>query len=289
MVQFVHGSWIRVGPAVEVLLRVRGDGAELGFLPASRHDELVVVEKRRIPFPLGPALLAVAEKLIDRLGNRVLDLGRFALDHHHWQAVEEQHDVGDDVVLGAEDADLELADRDEAVVVAGRKVREADGRALLAALTVLADACVLQQELEQVLVVLQQTGAREARGELLDDLLDLIVFEPGVDDLEPLAQHRRHHDLGEALPMGVGRGLLHVRQVDDLPAQARKLVEQRLLDVVALVEAKLLGCGRFRAHGRLPLYLPSIGCDPKSSGRSSSLSRHLNVSVTSPVVFRVVQ
>ena len=289
MVQLVYGSWIRVGPAVEVLLRVRGDGAELGFLLAGRHDELVVVEERRIPFPLGPALLAVAEKLIDRLGNRVLDLGRLALDHHHWQAVEEQHDIGDDVVLGAEDADLELADRDEAVVLAGRKVRETDGRALLAALTVLADAGVLQQELEQVLVVLQQTGAREARGELLDDLLDLTVFEPGVDDLKPLAQHRRDHDLGEALPMGVGRGLLHVRQVDDLPAQARKLVEQRLLDVVALVEAKLLGCGRFRAHGRLPLYSPSIGCDPKSSGRSSSLSRHLNVSATSPVVFRVVQ
>ena len=132
MVQLVYGSWIRVGPAVEVLLRVRGDGAELGFLPAGRHDELVVVEERRIPFPLGPALLAVAEKLIDRLGNRVLDLGRLALDHHHWQAVEEQHDIGDDVVLGAEDADLELADRDEAVVLAGRKVRETDGRALLA-------------------------------------------------------------------------------------------------------------------------------------------------------------
>ena len=95
----------------------------------------------------------------------------------------------------------------------------------------------------------------------------LILFEPRVDDFESLAQHRRHHDLGEAFPMGVRRDLLHVRQVDNLPAQARKLVEQRLLDVVAFVEAKLLGCGRFRAHGRPPLYLPSIGCDPKSSGR----------------------
>ena len=144
------------------------------------------------------------------------------------------------MVLGAEDADLELADRDEAVVVAGRKVREADGRTLLAALTVLADAGVLQQEVEQVLVVLQQTGAREACGELLDNLLDLIVFEPGVDDLEPLAQHRQHHDLGEAFPMGVGRGLLHVREVDDLPAQARKLVQQRLLYVPAFVQLDVL-------------------------------------------------
>ena len=83
-----------VGPTIEVLLRVRRDGAELGFLPAGRHDELAVVEERRIPFPLGPALLAVAEELVDGLGNRVLYLGRFALDHYYGEAVEEQHDVG---------------------------------------------------------------------------------------------------------------------------------------------------------------------------------------------------
>ena len=76
-----------------------------------------------------------------------------------------------------------------------------------------------------MLVVLEQTGAREARCEPLDDLLDLVVLEPGVDDLELLAQHGRHHDFGEALPMGVGGGLLHVREVDDLPAQAPKLVQ----------------------------------------------------------------
>ena len=73
-------------------------------------------------------------------------------------------------------------------------------------------------------------------GELLDTLLDQIAFEP-TDDLEPLVQHRHYHDLGEALPMGVGRELLHVREVDDLPAQACKLVDRRLLDAVALVKA----------------------------------------------------
>ena len=57
---------------------------------------------------------------------------------------------------------------------------------------------------------------------------------------EPLAQHRRHHDLGEALPMGLGRGLFHVHEVDDLPAQARKLVEQRLLDMLAFVQLDVL-------------------------------------------------
>ena len=138
-------------------------------------------------------------------------------------------------MLSAENADLELANRDEAVVVAGRKVHESDGWARLGALAVLAHAGVLQEELEHVPVVLQQPSARETCGELLDNLLDLIVFEPGVDDLEALAQNGQHHDLGEVLPLGGGRGLIHVREVDDLPAQALKLIEQRLLDVVALV------------------------------------------------------
>ena len=72
-------------------------------------------------------------------------------------------------------------------------------------------------------------------GELLDALRDLIVFEP-IDDLAPLAQHQRHHDVGEALTMCVGLCLFDFREVDDLPAQARKLVEQRLFYVLAFVQ-----------------------------------------------------
>ena len=143
-------------------------------------------------------------------------------------------------MLGTEDADFKLADRDEAVIVAVRKVHEADSRALLATLTVLADAGILQQELEQVLVILQQTGARGARCELLDDLVYLIVFEPGIYHFELLEHYGQHHDLREVFPMGVGRGLLNVRKIDDLPAQAHKLVEQRLLDVVAFVQLDVL-------------------------------------------------
>ena len=94
--------------------------------------------------------------------------------------------------------------------------------AMLAALTVFADAGVLQQELGQVLVVLQQTGARKACGELLDNFLDLIVFKPGVDDLEPLAQHRQHHDLGETLPDGWRPGVcfMSVRSMTSQPKPA---------------------------------------------------------------------
>jgi hypothetical protein len=88
-------------------------------------------------------------------------------------------------MLGAEDADLELADSDEAVVVPLLEVDEADRRALLPGLAVLADAGVLQQQLEKVPVVLQKAAAREAGGELLDDFLDLVVFKPVIEGLLP--------------------------------------------------------------------------------------------------------
>ena len=198
-----------------------GDGAELGLLPAGGDDELVVVEERRAAFALGAALLAVAQELVDGLGDRLLHLGRLALDDHHRQAVQEQDDVRDDVVLGAEDAHLELADGDEAVVVPVLEVDEAHGRAFLAGLAVLADAGVFQQQSEDVAVVLDQAGAGEAGGELLDHLLDLIVFQPGIDDLQLLPQHRQHDHLGEALAEGVA-GLLLAVEIDDLPAQARQ-------------------------------------------------------------------
>ena len=96
---------------------MRGDRAELRLLPAGGDDELVVIEERRAAFALGAALLAVAQELVDRFRDRLLHLGRFALDHHDRQAIQEQHDVGNDVVLGAENTHLELADGDEAVVV----------------------------------------------------------------------------------------------------------------------------------------------------------------------------
>ena len=117
---------------------------------------------------------------------------------------------GHDVMLGAEDAHLELADGDEAVVVAVPEVNEAHRGAFLARLAVLADAGVFQQEVKDVAVVLDQAGAGEAGGELFDNFLHLIVFQPRVDDLQLLAQHGQHDHLGEALAEGVAGVLLAV-------------------------------------------------------------------------------
>ena len=146
--QIVHRAGIGIGPAVEIFLAVGGDGAELGLLAAGGNDDLVVIEKRRAAFALGPALFAVAQHLVDGFGDGVFDLGRFALDHHHRQAVQKQHDVRDDVVLGAEDAHLELADGDKAVVVPMGEIDKTHRRAFLAGLAVFADAGVFQQQVK---------------------------------------------------------------------------------------------------------------------------------------------
>ena len=111
--------------------------------------------------PMFP-LLAVAEKLVDGFRDGIIHPGRLELDHHHRQAVQKQHDVGNDVVLGSKDANLELADGDEAVVVAILEINEMDRRVVLSGLPVPADAGVLKQQIEDVAIVLQQPRARES-------------------------------------------------------------------------------------------------------------------------------
>ena len=91
-------------------------------------------------------------------------------------------------MLGAKDAYLELANGNESVVVTILEINEAHGRAFFTCLPVLADARVLQKEMKDMFVVFDQSCAWEASGELLDDFVDLIVFQPWIDDLELLSQ-----------------------------------------------------------------------------------------------------
>src|SRR5205823_8029230 len=76
-------------------------------------------------------------------------------------------------------------------------------------------------------------------GDLLDDLFDLVVFEPRVDDLQLLPQHGKHHDLGETLAEGIARMLFAVA-IQHPPLQTVKLIKKRLFDVIAFVEPYLL-------------------------------------------------
>ena len=143
--QFVQRERIGISPAVEVFFAMSSDGAELRLLAAGGNNDLIVKEKRCAAFTFGPTLFTVAQQLVDCFGDGVSDLGRLALDNHHWQTIQEQHNIRDDVMLGAEDAHLELAHSDKAVVVTVGKVHKTHGWASLTSLAVNADTGVFQQ------------------------------------------------------------------------------------------------------------------------------------------------
>ena len=90
------------------------------------------------------------------------------------------------MMLGAENPHLELADGDKAIIVPVLEVDEAHRRAFFACLEVLAHTGVLQQEVECMPVVLDQARAGKVGSELLDDLLDLVVFKPRIDEFQLL-------------------------------------------------------------------------------------------------------
>src|SRR5215469_1581777 len=94
------------------------DGPEFRLLAAGGNHELIEVKKLRAPFALSAALLAISQKLVDGFGYRFFDFRRFAFDNDNRQAVQEEDDVGYDVMLGAANPDLELANCDKPVVVA---------------------------------------------------------------------------------------------------------------------------------------------------------------------------
>ena len=124
MIQIIQRARIGIRPPIEMLFVVGCDRAELRLLSARRDHELIVEKHRCAAFSLGTALFAIAQQLVDGLGDGIFHLGRLALDHHHWQTVEKKHDVWDDVMLGAENAHLELTDGDEAVIVPVLEINE---------------------------------------------------------------------------------------------------------------------------------------------------------------------
>ena len=88
----------------------------------------------------------------------------------------------------------------------------------------------------------------KAGGESFDNFFDLVVLQPGIDNPQLLAQYGQHHNFGEAPTMALGGELL-VIEVEDFPAKPGKLIQERFLDVVALVQAMRLwghACGLHR-------------------------------------------
>ena len=177
-----HGQGIRLLPSEEEPLR-RADGAVDGPLAAGGDENLRRFEqlRRTLVLPPGAGLL-VAVELLDRFSLPGVSDGRaLAFDDREREAVDEHHDVGDDVLLRPEH--LVLAGDDPLVATRLVEVEEPDGVALAPVAAVL-----LQGDAVGEGRVERPVGLGEARGgdlrHGLDGLGEVGVGEPGVQALE---------------------------------------------------------------------------------------------------------
>ena len=144
MFQFVQRERVRVRPVVKMLLITRRDRADLCLLAVCGDKELVVIENPFIAFAFRAALLAVAKHLVNSFGDGFFNLWRFAVSDGDGQAVQKEGDVGNDVLVCAGDANLELADGDERIVRLLFEINVIDGRADLARFAVAVSGCAFK-------------------------------------------------------------------------------------------------------------------------------------------------
>ena len=123
--QLVARQRRRVLPLQEVL-RTGREGADPRLVAVGRDDELVGPEQLLVALGHAEiALVGVAAQLVDALGHRVGDVRALALDDDQRDAVDEQHDVRRDELLGlaAGLINPELVDRQEIVASRGGRSR----------------------------------------------------------------------------------------------------------------------------------------------------------------------
>jgi len=152
-------------------------------------------------------------------------------------AVDEKHDIGDDVLIGAGDVELVLRDGQKAVVGSVLEVNIAHGGAFLARLAVLEDRPAAQDQLAQLLVGLYQSGAGWAL-QAVRHLADLVRFQPGVDLAQGSAQLALDEHLVKALAQRGGGIVLIAAQ--HTPAQALQLLEEGFFDLLELVQCLVI-------------------------------------------------
>ena len=165
-----------------MLFTVRADGAKLCLLAASHYQKLIEVKQGCAAFTTAATLLAVAQQLVNRLRNGVIDFGGLGLNDYQRQAIYKQHHVWNDVVLSPQYAHLELANRHKAVVGVLLKIYKTHCRAFRACLAVFADAGAFKQQPKNMQVVLQQATAGKARRQLLCHIVQLVVCQPRLHD-----------------------------------------------------------------------------------------------------------
>ena len=157
LAELLHGQGIRLLPFEEEPLR-GADRAIDGALAAGGDENLRRLEqlRRALVLPAGAGLL-VAVELLDRFGlPGVADGGALALDDRERQAVDEHHNVGDDVLLRPEH--LVLPADDPLVAVRFVEVEEPDGVALAPVAAVLVQGDAVGERGVERLVGLGEAG-----------------------------------------------------------------------------------------------------------------------------------
>ena len=180
--ELCHAQGIRFLPCEEEPLR-RADRAVDSLLAAGPDQYLRRLEQPRRALVLPPRVgLLIAAKLLHRLRlPGVPDGGALALDDREGQAVDEYHDIGDDVLLRPEHPVLP---GDDPLVALGLvKVEELDRVALAAVAAVLLQRDAVGERRVDCLVRLGETG----RGNLRHGFHrrgDVGPEEPGVQPRE---------------------------------------------------------------------------------------------------------
>ena len=196
----LHGQGIRLLPFEEEAFR-GADRAVDGALAAGCDENLRRLEqlRRSLVLPAGGGLL-VAVELLDGFGlPGVADGGAFALDDRECEAVDEHHDVGDDVLLRPEH--LVLAGDDPLVAVRPVEVEEPDRVALAPVAAVLLQGDAVGERGVERLVDLGEAGGGDLRHRF-DRLGDVGVGEPGVQPIEGRGEAVGEDGLLEARAFG---------------------------------------------------------------------------------------
>ena len=105
-----------------------GQGGIGAFLPVRGDIEQVIPEQTLVAFQYAAAV-CVPLKLHYRLAQRVGAGRRFTFHDHQGQAIDEQCDIWDDVLICAGDINLELRYRQEAIVCQVVEIDIANGGA----------------------------------------------------------------------------------------------------------------------------------------------------------------
>ena len=233
----LHGQGIRLLPFEEEPLR-GADGAVDGALAAGGDENLRRLEQLRRPLVLpARAGLLVAVELLDRFRlPGVADGGALALDDHEREAVDEHHDIGDDLLLRSKHPVLA---GDEPLVAARLvEVEEPDRVALAPVAAVLLQGDAVGEGGVERLVGFGEAGGGDL-GHGLHGPGEVGLGEPGVQPEEGCGE-----------PSGED-GFLEARafELDVFGRDVRVAEGLEQLDRGGLGEVPFVPIGRLGGHG----------------------------------------